>query len=92
MKQKKFATVICCYCKIDLPDENSVKAYSKFISDNIEAYREARRQSRVFWSRVRQEQRMQSRSQTKFQNTFGGAYNSDIVDCYDYGISPYGNS
>lgn len=93
-KQKRFAVQISFRLGIELPNNDSIYAYSKFISDNLEKFKEAERKSNAISRKIIREcsRNIRQRRQTKYQNTYGGAYDSDIVDCYDFGISPWGDS
>ncbi len=91
-KQKIFAIKISNTLNIDLPVEDTVKSYCNFISENIEDFKKEQRKIRDEWNEIESRKRYTSSGRTRFQNTYSGAYDSDIVDCYDFGISPWGDS
>ena len=63
----------------EMPNYTKVD-YQKFISDHIDEYNEYKQ-----WC-------INRRGLHYFDNPFAGPHGTDIVDCYDYGISPWGNS
>lgn len=89
-KQRKLAQWIQSELGVELPNDDFLGSYSKYISDNIDNFNRQISRRRE-WHENRSEPLKRER-RTTFENTFGGAYDSDIVDCYDFGICPWGES
>lgn len=97
-KQVKLANWICNVLGKQLPTNNTIDSYREFISANIDEFnqkkcyiKKKRRRYRRYNKRNYYTQYKKSNHYT-YENTYGGAHDSDIIDCYDFGISPWGDS
>ena len=90
--QKKAIRTICFALHIDLK-EWQIKDMSRqdafiFIRDHKKIYNEAIRRH----NEIMRERRAERRKTYYSDNVYAGPYGSDIVDCFDMGIFPWGDS
>ena len=75
-KQREFARKIALTLNISYNANMTKQEAYFFIRDNIEKYNMIKQLKYIVGS----------------DNPYAGPYGTDIVDCYDFGITPYGNS
>lgn len=94
-KQINYIKTICRVLDLEVPESPTRQEAFFFIQDHIDDYKAYLHKSAVL--RIHEKERRQERTreitrQYYDENHFAGPYGSDIVDCFDYGIYPWGNS
>ena len=77
-KQVDYATKIARELNINLPIIKTKQSYWDFINANEKRFKELQHKNKSF--------------DCDYDNPFAGPYGTDIVDCYDFGINPWGDS
>ena len=94
-KQITYAQAISNTLHIDLPEPLTRQSAFIFIRDNIEAYKAKRNAIKTmrYYQNYNYYHCSHNRSYGCFNdNPYAGAYGNDDVDCFDYGIYPWGDS
>ena len=95
-KQIKYASSISKVLDVPMPESLTRQSLFIFIRDNAPKYKQAwakwRQKEREDYQRYLRENCSNKGYKYYSDNTYAGAYGSDIVDCYDYGICPWGDS
>lgn len=94
-KQISYAEAISNTLHIDLPNPMTRQSLFIFIRDNIEAYKKEQNKIKTmqYYQNYNYYHCSHNRSYGCFNdNPYAGAYGNDEVDCFDYGISPWGDS
>ena len=99
-KQISYANAIHHLMGVPLPEEKTKQAYFLYIRDNYKDYREWRAVCKALHigdyarpvNHTHVESKKKKSSYGCYESAYDGPYGSDIVDCYDYGICPWGDS
>lgn len=94
--QVKFAKRIHIWTDIPLPSVMSRQSLFLYIRDNLPKFKVAQEQYRLKqkkeYERYLRENCSNKGRKYYSDNCYAGAYGSDDVDCFDYGIYPWGDS
>lgn len=105
-KQISYANTIHNAIGVPLPEEKTRQAYFLYIKENHSRYREWRAVCKALhigqYARVQNcypdGSIIETKSKKKksdygcYESAYDGPYGSNVVDCYDYGICPWGDS
>ena len=90
-KQMKYIKSIAWTLGIDYDKSMDITEARDFISEHIDEFKAKRKQNYLRHLRHSFESRT-SVSRSCNEDPFQGPHGSEIVDCFDYGIYPWGNS